>query len=76
MIILRGEEETIARWQQAVAAELDIRSLVFAIPSAEQGLPDLINDKTTDQAATAFVCSGFTCQEPISDLTELKRIIG
>ena len=76
VIILRGEEETIARWQREITADLDIRSLVFAIPSAEQGLPDLINEKKTGQAATAFVCTGFTCLEPISDLTELERVIG
>ncbi len=76
VIILRGEEESIARWQQEVADMLDIRSLVFAIPGTEQGLPDLLNEKKTGQAATAFICTGFTCLEPISDLTELKGVIG
>lgn len=75
VIILRGQEETIARWQQEIAPTLDIRSLVFAIPSAEQGLPDLLNEKTTDQPATAFVCTGFTCLEPISSLEKLQQTL-
>ena len=76
VIILRGEEETITRWQQEIAPMLHIRSLVFAIPTAEQGLPDLLNDKKTDQPATAFICTGFTCLEPISDLEELRQVLG
>ena len=76
VIILRGEAETIARWQQEIAPMLHIRSLVFAIPTAEQDLPDLLNDKKTDQPATAFICTGFTCLEPISDLEELRQVLG
>ncbi len=75
VIILRGREETISDWQRQVEPLLDVRSLVFAIPSPEQGLPDLINEKRTDQAATAFVCTGFTCLEPISDLDELRQVL-
>ena len=75
VIILRGEEEAITEWQQQIDPLLDVRSMVFAIPAAEKGLPDLISEKKTDQAATAFICTGFTCLEPVSDLTELKRII-
>ena len=75
VIILRGREEIITDWQKQVEPLLDLRSLVFAIPSAEQGLPDLINEKKTDQAATAFVCTGFTCLEPISELGELQQAL-
>ena len=76
VVVLRGEEETITQWQQEIEPLLDVRSLVFAIPAAETGLPDLINEKTTGQAATAFICTGFTCLEPISDLGELKKVLG
>ena len=73
VIILRGEEETITEWQQQVEPLLDVRSLVFAIPSAETDLPDLVSEKKTDQAATAFICTGFQCLEPVSDFEELRR---
>ena len=75
VIILRGREETIGAWQRQLGPMLDVRSLVFAIPSTEQDLPDLINEKKTDQAATAFVCTGFTCLEPISELGELQQAL-
>ena len=75
VIILRGEKETITEWQQQVEPLLDVRSLVFAIPAAETGLPDLIGEKTTGAVATAFICTGFTCLEPISDLEELKKVL-
>ena len=76
VIILRGEEESISHWRQEIAPALDTRSLAFAIPTAEQGLPDLLNEKQTDQPATAFICTGFTCLEPISDLEELRQVLG
>ena len=75
VIILRGREEIITDWQKQVEPLLDLRSLVFAIPSAEQYLPDLINEKKSDQAATAFICTGFTCLEPISELGELQQAL-
>ena len=75
MIILRGQAETITRWQRQLEQNRDIRSLVFAIPSEEQGLPDLINEKKSDQAATAFICQGFQCLEPISDPDELQQLV-
>ena len=75
VIILRGEEETIAEWQQQLDPLLDVRSRVFAIPAAETDLPDLISEKKTDQAATAFICTGFTCLEPVSDLEELQGLL-
>ena len=73
VIILRGEGETITEWQRQIEPLLDVRSLVFAIPVTETDLPDLISEKKTDQAATAFICTGFTCLEPISELEELRR---
>ena len=76
VIILRGREESISDWQRQVEPLLDLRSLVFAIPSAETGLPELLNEKRTDQAATAFVCTGFQCLNPVSDLAELQRVMG
>lgn len=75
VIILRGEEETITDWQQQIDPLLDVRSLVFAIPATETDLPDLISEKKTDQAATAFICTGFTCLEPFSDLEELQGVL-
>ena len=75
VVVLRGEEEAITGWQQQVEPLLERRSLVFAIPSAETGLPALLGEKQTDEAATAFICTGFTCLEPVSDLEELRRKI-
>ena len=75
VVILRGEGETIAHWQQEIEPLLDVRSLVFAIPSAATDLPDLIGEKKTDAAATAFICTGFQCLEPVSNLTELQQVI-
>ena len=75
VIILRGEEDTITAWQQRLEPLPDVRSLLFAIPSTATDLPDLIGEKKTDQAATAFICTGFTCLAPVSDLAELEQIL-
>ena len=71
VIILRGEEQTIQHWQQQVEPLLDLRTLVFAIPATATGLPDLLQEKQTDAAATAFICTGFQCLAPISELDVL-----
>ena len=75
VIILRGKEETLTAWQQQLEPLLGLRALLFAIPSAATNLPDLLEQKQTDQAATAFICTGFTCLEPISDLGELQGVL-
>ncbi len=75
VIILRGEEETITDWQQRIEPLPDVRSLSFAIPATEKDLPNLLNEKKTDAAATAFVCTGFQCLEPVSELDELRQVI-
>ena len=72
-IILRGEEEVITEWRQQIDPLLDVRSLVFAIPADAPDLPALLREKQTDQAATAFICAGFVCQEPVSDLEALQE---
>jgi len=67
-IILRGEEDTIKAWQKQCRSLADIRTLIFAIPDHEQGLPGSLQHRTSDAQASAYICEGFTCLEPVTDV--------
>ncbi len=75
VIILRGREQTLTQWRRRIEIDLDVRSLVFAVAETEQGLPDLIKEKKPQGPATAFICKGFQCLAPVSDLDELQRLL-
>ena len=75
VIILRGEEQAIQHWQGQVEPLLDPRTLVFTIPSNATGLPHLLAEKRTEQAATAFICTGLQCLAPVSELDALCKAV-
>jgi uncharacterized protein YyaL (SSP411 family) len=45
--------------------------MAFFIPSHAKQLPDTIAEKKAGEQTTAWICHGFTCQPPITDLTGL-----
>ena len=74
-VILRGQEAVITDWQRQLEQRPDIRSLIFAIPASSQDLPDLLAEKNTELPAVAFVCQGFQCLAPVSDLEALQTLL-
>ena len=74
-VILRGQEAVITDWQRQLQQRPDIRSLIFAIPDTAQGLPELLAEKNTKLPAVAFVCQGFQCLAPVSDLEALQTLL-
>jgi uncharacterized protein YyaL (SSP411 family) len=49
--------------------------MAFFIPSDAEDLPDAIAEKKTDGETTAWICHGFSCQPPVTDLTSLISIV-
>ena len=70
-IIVRGEEHQLALWREQLGPRLTPHQMAFFIPSDAEDLPDAIAEKKTDGETTAWICHGFTCQSPITDLSSL-----
>jgi uncharacterized protein len=69
-IILRGSPDVISTWKQEIFRYTPIRCQVYAIPKGESGLPGILQQRNTADAA-AFVCQGFTCLEPFLNVNDL-----
>jgi hypothetical protein len=74
ILILRGDADTLARWQRDLAVLYSPHRMVFAIPSDTSSLDAALVDKKPRGAAVAYVCRGTTCSPPIESLAELVRM--
>jgi uncharacterized protein YyaL (SSP411 family) len=70
-IIVRGEITQLELWREQLVPRLTPHQMAFFIPSDAKDLPDTIAEKKTDGETTAWICHGFTCQPPITDLTSI-----
>ena len=74
-IVVRGEAEQLQRWQESLNSQLKPGQQAFFIPVDAQGLPDAIKQKKPGIETKAWVCHGFTCQPPVSNLDELLNLL-
>ncbi len=70
-IIVRGDAPQLELWRDQLALTLTPDQLAFFIPADAVNLPDAIDQKKVGEKTTAWICHGFTCQPPITDLNEL-----
>ncbi len=70
-VIIRGGE-TLQDWQKALGNDYQPRRMVFAIPDDCTNLPGLLNERKPAEDGIAYLCSGMSCQPPITDISELK----
>ena len=74
-IIVRGDRSQLELWREQLALRLDPDQLAFLIPSDAKNLPVAIAEKKAGEKTTAWICHGFTCQPPITDLGDLLSAI-
>ena len=74
-IILRGDEEIMMSWRLEILEHLPIRSQIYTISDEEQVLPTILLNMKSVNGVSAFVCEGFTCHPPITDLDELTNYL-
>ncbi len=72
-IVVRGEAVELEHWQKRLNIELEPGQQAFFIPVDAKGLPDAIKQKNPENKTMAWVCHGFTCRPPVSNLDELLR---
>ncbi len=75
LIIIRGEPSLIDTWQNELRSMNDMRAVVFAIADKTQHLPALLRERWAQGKATAFICEGSRCLEPVHDLHKLKQLL-
>jgi len=72
IVILRGTPGQIEPWRQQLAAGYAPHQLVLAISSEESALPEALASKPARPGgATAYVCRGSVCSEPVTTLEGL-----
>jgi len=74
VIVIRGEGVDLHQWQQHCSDGYAPRRLVLAIPN-EAALPQSLQTRRSGQGTLAYVCQGYHCQEPVSDLTKLAVVL-
>ncbi|KPJ88469.1 MAG: thioredoxin [Gammaproteobacteria bacterium SG8_11] len=75
IIVIRGEPEALTEWQNKALADYAPKRLALAIPSDVVQLPGLLQERKPMAGTVAYVCSGQTCQAPVSDYTEFERLM-
>jgi uncharacterized protein YyaL (SSP411 family) len=67
ILIIRGDDDEIARWRDAAAKLYAPRRLVFAISRDEDALPGALADRAPVEGETvAYRCLGTHCELPVT----------
>jgi len=69
--IIRGQEHEIREWQVKCHETPDLRATVYAIPAQVTDLPGLLSERKSEAATTAYICEGFTCKLPVTDIENI-----
>jgi len=72
VVVLRGREPDLGRWQAELAREYLPDGLVLALPDDLAGLPAVLDKPKRPEPVNGWLCRGVTCLAPISDLIQLK----
>jgi uncharacterized protein YyaL (SSP411 family) len=75
IIVIRGTADDAERWASEVNVLYSPRRLVFAIPTDAPDLPSALAEKPAKGRTTAYLCTGMTCSEPLTDLAVLGRLV-
>jgi len=75
VVILRGDAQTAAEWQRALAKSYRPDTLVLALPAGLAGLPPVLDKGAPAAGVNAWVCRGTACLPPLSDLASLERTL-
>ncbi|MEM7282660.1 MAG: thioredoxin domain-containing protein, partial [Pseudomonadota bacterium] len=74
IVIIRGQDPELTKWQQAAGLVYTPNRLVFAIPSDCQDLEGGLADKVAHENGTvAYRCLGHTCSPPMTSLEAMIK---
>lgn len=75
IVILRGEATAIEAWRRELARLYAPRRMVLAIPDDAPALPPALAEKAPRGPATAYICRGSVCAEPVDTFAELVEAL-
>ncbi len=68
-IVLRyGDRTALTPWLDLLKQRYSPGRIVMAIPNDAKSLPGILAQRTAHADVTAYVCQGFACEAPVSDL--------
>jgi uncharacterized protein len=73
IVIIRGDALQVAHWAATLSAVYAPMRLIFAIPRDAAELPPALAAKRAAADTVAYVCTGMTCNAPLSDLGAVVR---
>lgn len=73
IVVLRGPQQALPEWSQALGDAYRASTLAFAIPNGARDLPGAL-DKPVSVSVNAWVCQGVKCIPPIVELSEWQKI--
>lgn len=72
-IVIRYEDDNeLRQWSDAVRETGSPASFVVAIPSSANSLPGVLAHRQPHSAVTAYVCRGFVCSLPMTDIESFR----
>ena len=72
LVVLRGREPELGRWQAGMARQYLPDGLVLALADDLSGLPAALDKPRRPEPVNGWLCRGVTCLAPISDLIQLQ----
>ena len=72
ILVLRGRQPELGRWQADLARTFMPDGLVLAIPDNQSGLSAALDKPQRAEPVNGWLCRGVTCLAPISDLIQLQ----
>ena len=67
-LIVRGNEVSLRQWRNEISPRLQPGESAYYVPTDAKSLPQTIADKSTDEQCTVWICEGFSCRAPLTDL--------
>ena len=74
-VVLRGPPDQMSQWQRRLLETYVPQRLTFAIPATADSLPGVLAERKPTGETTAYVCSGHTCQAPVTRLDALEKLL-
>ena len=71
---VRGDANELKPWRDSLLPRLAPGQSAYFIPADAADLPELLASKTAD-GLSAWICEGFSCRAPITDLDSLIAAI-
>ncbi len=73
-IVVRGDAHELKPWRDSLLPRLAPGQSAYFVPAEATDLPELLASKTAD-GVSAWICEGFSCRAPITDLDTLLAAI-